>query len=650
VLRFTPEGVARGESSPAPYAAWHIFEYLNLLTLSPSSRTSRSSISHRIVATLYPTHSTRRSITISQPAEISRYSPSGEQAVPITASLTSTDSPTRIEVQVPRTTYHVGDVIPVYVTVPIPTTRTVVDEGLRLRSVRAELVRSIQVLGPTKEAVTPPSVRSIGGPSNRQDLPPPFTLVASSSTAPVNPIANGVGAPSTSVHFSTFTRSGAAARFHSSQPVRIRLLLHAAAAPSTPLYHPLDSSDEQGDCPISQYTVLHNVTFALEVYASFLLHSPPPADRPSTSTPNSHGQTMESTTTLKVPLTILPPRAPWKSAEHEIISTNEADLEAHYRKKFDKPPERTIRASDADTIPGSSGGAGGSAAAPPPFEEAPPPFAEGHTGSGPTEGGLPPTFLESQRAAVAPAVGIPGYVEAEEPGPVANNIDGAAAVLEDTDTLLAAEGEGVTFGFRPEEQFDGLESDAAGGIRSASPPPPIERSAEDADVTAFAELAQGEHAALVEAIIVAEGMGMGREATVDGLAAISMVESDPAPPFDFPDDPADPPPGIDAAFSTTAGGVLSEDHGLPPPTIEESDRDMAALAQVTSRDGHGQRSVSIPSPMTAVDGRPPPYLNSHPDEAEGSHPPGGHEHGVAVGGPPPYVDLVPLDGAHPRGT
>jgi hypothetical protein len=537
------------------------------------------------------------------------------------------------------------------VTLPVPTTHTVVNEGLRLRSVRAELVRSVQVFEPAKEAVAVASGRLIDGTSNHQDPPPPFTPVASSSTAPATPVADGVDTPPTAVHFSAFTRSGAAARFHSSRPVRIRLLLHAAATPSTPVYHPLDSSHEHGDCPISQHTVLHNVVFALEVCASFLLRLPPPADRPSTSTSNPHGQTTESTTTLRVPLTILPPRAPWRSAEQEIISTNEADLEAHYRKKFDKPPERTIRASDSDTVVGSSGGAGRSAAAPPPpFEEAPPSFIEGNAGNGPTEGGLPPTFSESQSAAVAPAERVPGYAEAEEPGPVANSVDGTAAVLEDSDTLLAAEGEGATFGFRPEEQFDGFEGDTTGGIRSASPPPPIERSAEDADVTAFAELAQGERAALVEALIVAEGMRMGREATVEGLAAIAMVENDPAPPFDFPDDPTDPPPGIDAAFSTTAGGVVSEDHGPPPPTIEESDRDMAALAQVTTRDGHGQRSVSIPSPLTAVDGRPPPYLNNHPHEAEGSHPPGTHEHGATAGGPPPYVDLVPLDGAHPRGT
>ena len=537
-------------------------------------------------------------------------------------------------------------------TVPVPTTHTVINEGLRLRSVRAELVRSVQVLEPAKEAVAPLSIRLMDGTPNHQDLPPPFTPVATSSTARDIPVVNGVETPPSSVHFSTFTRSGAAARFHSSRPVRLRLLLHAAATPSTPLYHPLDTSNEQGDCPISQHTVLHNVAFALEVYASFLLHSPAPADRPSTSASHSHSQTTESSTTLRVPLTILPPRAPWRSAEQEIISTNEADLEAHYRKKFDKPPERTIRAPDADTVVGSSGGAGGSAAVPPPpFEEAPPPFVEGNEGNGPTEAGLPPTFSESQSVAVAPAARVPGYAEAEEPGLVANSTDGTAAVLEDSDTLLAAEGEGVTFGFRPEEQFDGLEGDTAAGIRSASPPPPIERSAEDADVTAFAELAQGGRAALVEALIVAEGMVMGREATVEGLAAISMAENDPAPPFDFPDDPTDPPPGIDAAFSTTAGGVVSEDHGPPPPTIEESDRDMAALARVTSRDGHGQRSVSVPSPMTAVDGRPPPYLTSHPNEAEGSHPPGTHEHGAAVGGPPPYVDLVPLDGAHPaRGT
>jgi neural Wiskott-Aldrich syndrome protein len=625
------------------------FESSHLLIPTRSSRTPHSSISHRIVATLYPTHSIGRSIITSQPADILRYSPSDEPAVSVTPILTSTDSPTRIEVQVPRTTYHLGDVFPIYVTVPVPTTHAVVDEGLRLRSIRAELVRSVHVLGRVQDAGAPSSVHSADGGPTQQDLPPPFTPVASSSTAPVPPATIRLGSPSTSIHRSTFTRSGAAARFHSSRPVRIRLLLHAAAAPSTPPHHPLDSSNEQGDCPITQHTVLHNVSFALEVYASFLSHSPPPTDRPSTSTSTSHGQVMESTTTLRIPLTVLPPRAPWRSAEQEMINVNEADLEAHYRKKFDKPPERTVRAPDADIIVGSSSGARGSAAVPPPpFEEAPPPFVEGNTGNGAPEGGLPPTFLESQRTAVAPGATVPGYTEVEEPGPVADGLDGAAGVLEDPGAVLVADGEGVTFGFRPEEQFDGLESETIQGIRSASPPPPIGRSVEDADVTAFAALAQGERAALVEALIVAERMGMGREATVEGLAAIAMVENDPVPPFDFPDDPTDPPPGIDAAFATTAGGVVGDDHGPPPPTIEESDRDMAALAHVTSRDGHGQRNGSIQSPMTAVDGRPPPYLNRHPDEVEESHPPGAHEHGTAAGGPPPYVDLVPMDDEHPR--
>ena len=35
-----------------------------------------------------------------------------------------------------------GDVFPVHVTAPVPTTHAVVNEGLRLRSVRAELIRS----------------------------------------------------------------------------------------------------------------------------------------------------------------------------------------------------------------------------------------------------------------------------------------------------------------------------------------------------------------------------------------------------------------------------------------------------------------------------------------------------------------------------
>ena len=50
---------------------------------------------------------------------------------------------------------HAGDVMPVYVTVPVPTTHNVVNEGLRLRSVRAELIRSVQVLELAKELIKP---------------------------------------------------------------------------------------------------------------------------------------------------------------------------------------------------------------------------------------------------------------------------------------------------------------------------------------------------------------------------------------------------------------------------------------------------------------------------------------------------------------
>ena len=88
--------------------------------------------------TLYPTHLTYQLTTVTPPLHI--YSPSDEQAEPIAPMLTSMEPPTRIEVQIPRTTYHTSDVIPAHVTFSVPATNTAVDQGLRLRSVCAELV------------------------------------------------------------------------------------------------------------------------------------------------------------------------------------------------------------------------------------------------------------------------------------------------------------------------------------------------------------------------------------------------------------------------------------------------------------------------------------------------------------------------------
>jgi hypothetical protein len=186
-------------------------------------------------------------------------------------------------------------------------------------------------------------------------------------------------------------------------------------------------------------------------------------------------------------------------------------------------------------------------------------------------------------------------------------------VEQDPNHAFEIEGEGIMFGFRPEEQFDGLEASFGGG---AEPPPAIEDVQADTDVTALAELVDQPERAL-EAI----GRSMGVNSVVGpaydnhpeidnlehalGMAAVEA----PAPPFT--DDPADPPPGIDQEYRTSPPpfpppGV--DVHDPPPP----EDHDTSVNAEI-----HG-----------AGEARPPPYLNSA-SQGDGQH------------GPPPYVDLRP---------
>jgi hypothetical protein len=61
------------------------------------------------------------------------------------------DVPTAVSAEVSRTAFFAGEHVPVYVRVPPPAGALVVTEGLRLRNVRVEIVRTIRVLGPADD-------------------------------------------------------------------------------------------------------------------------------------------------------------------------------------------------------------------------------------------------------------------------------------------------------------------------------------------------------------------------------------------------------------------------------------------------------------------------------------------------------------------
>ena len=421
-----------------------------------------------------------------------------------------------------------------------------------------------------------------------------------------------------SVFKSTLTRSGAPARFHSNRPIRVRLLVRTSSAPSSPSQVPVDSASQSisgFDCPITQSTALHSVDFSLEVSVSFLLHR---MDQ------SNHGdQPVQESTYFSVPVTLLPPLAKTLEAARDM------DMEHAYHKKFDRPPVQTNREATADVGPPGPSASG----APPPFDERdapPPPFAQSEFQQSQPGTSYLPTFLESEAHYVVPIPGpstssqMPyrGYASAS----TAEAQTCPWTVEEDPDRTLGIEGEGRLFGFRPEEQFDGLEASFGGG---AEPPPAIEHVQEDTDVTALAGLVDRPERAL-EAI----GRGMApavessyaahEEREIDRLEQalqITSGEEPPAPPF--VDDPADPPPGIDMEFRTSPPPFPPPPHAdsgrIPPPHLPPVDPPPSIEDAV-------MHPPILSQPIGGPPSRPPPYLNStaQPD---------------AQHGPPPYVDL-----------
>lgn len=419
------------------------------------------------------------------------------------------------------------------------------------------------------------------------------------------------------------TRSGASARFHSSQPVRIRLLIRASALPSSPAQVPADFSYNQSgafECTITQHSTLHSVEFSLEVAISFLTQRP---ERPESSA-NAHAPPVQEYAKVSIPITLLPPPA------RKGDQTTELDMEQAYHKKFDKPPVKTNRVADADVGPPGPSASG----APPPFDERdapPPPFVQSDPQSMQAGTSRLPTFLESEAHYVVPLPGPSSTLQTPYGGYVpiegSSNAPQPNQAEEDPDRLLELEGEGRLFGFRPEQQFDGLEASFGG---AAEPPPAIENVQEDTDVTALADLVDRPERAL-EAI----GRGMSVASAVDPGGYASHREDDmdnlehalrldavegPAPPF--VDDPADPPPGIDMEFRTSPPP-------FPPPSADQPpliNGQAADLPPPPIEDEPLPRPEIIENPSV----RPPPYLTTTDAPSDSQH-----------GPPPSYVDLRP---------
>ncbi|KAF5390274.1 hypothetical protein D9757_002790 [Collybiopsis confluens] len=439
--------------------------------------TSRSSLSHILTATLHPSNADLPALSKSLNVHTKRFT-AHLHSVPTAPETHSLEQPAPVHVEVPRTIYQVGEHIPVYVSIPPPSRETVVDHGLRLRNVKTELLQIIHVKQDDGGEAVDDNLEDSFEPSEDHD-----TVAEGTSASPMlaseKPTQSAKAAASslfTDTAFRTIlARSGASCRFHSSQPVRLRFVMHQASpftSPSANILHLPSPEREQLDgdtefSSITQSTLLHSVTFQIKVHISFV----------------NVGSRTERISTITIPITILPPSA---SLPEVGSSTDEA-----YQKKHDRPPVQTNRYEDELAPHYSEGEAG--------------PSGIYHASEASTSARLP-TFLESEREIIIPPEVDQTYSRIPFP-------------------VYTVDGEGSLFGFTVSEVFDGHSEDMQ---RSSTPPPTLEMASRDTNVTQLADMAEPER--------TIEALGLVLTAQVQHQD--DSTEPPPPPPaLDDPSDP-----------------------------------------------------------------------------------------------------------------
>ncbi|KDR85142.1 hypothetical protein GALMADRAFT_131874 [Galerina marginata CBS 339.88] len=519
-----------------------------LLPDTPQSiQTPHSILGHTLTASLHPVDERLQGLSKSLTVHTRRYS-SHASALPSSPEEHSLEDPTRVAVQLPRNTYTSGEAIPLYVTVPPPSRETVVDRGLRLRNVRAELVRVVKVRREHFEDGDADTDSDVGfedadqyqSSSSLIDARE-YPSVPSSSKMPLSPLFLG------SSYRMIIARSGASCRFHSSRPIQLRFILH-----QNPSGTPSDSQADLGrmdsdiESPlITQSTLLHSVTFHIKVHISFV---------------DTSNQT-ERISTIAIPITILPPPAPLPEVSRA--------LDDAYQKKHDRPPARTNREEEADpSIPRYSEGEAGpsmlSSGAPPPFEErdAPPPFFSSVEASSSSR---LPTFQESESEIILPD---------------------AHDLMNEVPLHREIPGEGTIFGFPSDQQFDGHSEDMQ---RSSTPPPTLEMASRDTDLTALTD--QPTHVAI-------EALGL----VLDQRDESASVDEQPPPPPPAMDDPSDPPPSIDSDFRSPDINRQTSPSRASSPSYHQGDGSLRLQTPTPT---------SPPQEAQVSHGHaPPPYLNA----------------------------------------
>ncbi|GAA5922626.1 uncharacterized protein JCM15063_003366 [Sporobolomyces koalae] len=208
-----------------------------------------SSLEYHLTAELHFADPALPPIARCAPVHLARSSPLDSSRL-MSPSIVSTRNPVAASVKLQRTVFCTGEPVELVARVEIPTAQAVAD-GLRLRTVSAELVRTIEVR----------------------------PIAATSSNAATIPDLQHV-------QRTVLAHSGKSARFSPERPIVIRLVLHPPA--------------ELACESITQTTICHTVSFAVKVTIGlFSLGSNAPA-------PTSGSATAASDTVLTQPITIVP--------------------------------------------------------------------------------------------------------------------------------------------------------------------------------------------------------------------------------------------------------------------------------------------------------------------------------------------------------
>lgn len=473
-----------------------------------------------------------------------------------------------MQVEIPRDVYVTGEPIPIYFTIPIPDP-SIFQDGLRLRNIKVELIRVVQV-------------GSIAGKDN--ELP---EGIASGMDVDLS-----CARPGNAEHTTVMTRSGTSCRFHPTRPVRVRLVLHP--------------SNTESSLGITQSTLLHQISFFIQFDISFFSTS---------SSSGSQSQQASISASSSFPITILPPPAPIPEGGFGD------DVETAYRKKYDRPPTKTNRSVDD----GPSAGP-----APPPFDEPETPPESSDANAPPSffavmsQSPQPPTFLESEassshipsivdRSDAGGSQQPPSFLESESDAlqphfqaqpstSLATFAEWAPRVQGQPELELRFSGEGSSFGFVSSEQFDGLSHSFTSRSQCEPPPPALSSSAGDSEIAELSDL--------IQPINLDVG-----------------VESDRPPPPPPLDDPMDPPPAIDAELSSLSmaeerdrGIAMGSAHSLRESSPSDSSRSTRSNAPQDDIEEDEARPPPYLNPVSssgiaehghgqAIGSGPPPYMD-----------------------------------------